>query len=107
MKKTLLIIVGIIILLYFLNSLGFLKNFNRPINNLIAGKPDFSCQVDQDCKLDNIDCGPCRCPQAVNKNWEKFCPFKSTRVLQNIYCEPCPPNPKELECVNNQCQKKQ
>jgi hypothetical protein len=67
---------------------------------IIPQTPDLSCQKDADCKIATTDCRPCDCGQAVNINWQAYCPFTS----RNIYaCAPCPPY--QAKCINNKCEK--
>jgi len=108
MKKELIIalvilgLIGIVMLLNFLYILAFL---NMPLNYLVVGAPDNSCNEDSDCVLRVTTCSPCDCGMPVNKEWTKepFCPFRKPPIL----CKMCPsPNYDfEIKCVENQCQR--
>lgn len=102
MKKSfqLTIIVVIILLLLILAVYlsGFGMVFDWPLNKIVAGTPDGSCYVDTDCKIAPTSCGPCDCGQAVNKNWQAYCPFKSQRF---VMCKPC--QPVLAQCLNYAC----
>jgi len=103
MRKILIIIIAVIIIAVFaVNLTGFWPFLNRPINYLVAGAPDKSCQADSDCKIKPTQCGYCGdCGDAVNKNWQQYCPFKSHYFI--VYCKTCPPY--FARCVEGQCQK--
>lgn len=102
--KVALIIFGILIVLVFLSFTGFSNVLNNPLNRLIAGTPDKNCNVDSDCALKKTTCGVCDCGNAVNKDWNRFCPFPN---LEMVYCKMCasPGYDFDIKCVSNQCQK--
>ena len=99
--KKIFIIIGIIIALILIvlavNISGYSTFLNWPLNKLIAGTPDGSCFVDEDCKIANTTCGVCDCGQAVNKNWQAYCPFKNNFIK----CKPCPP--LQAQCLKYAC----
>jgi len=81
------IIIALIIIALAVNLSGYWTFLNWPINKLVAKTPDQSCFVDEDCKIAPTTCGPCDCGQAVNKNWQAYCPLKSR---QRVLCKTCP-----------------
>jgi hypothetical protein len=100
--KKLLIILGIIIVLILIvlaiNFAGYWTFLNWPLNKLVAGTPDGSCYVNSDCKIAPTTCGVCDCGQAVNKNWQAYCPL----VRKNkILCKTCPP--LQAQCMKYAC----
>ncbi|OGY42337.1 MAG: hypothetical protein A2Y67_04390 [Candidatus Buchananbacteria bacterium RBG_13_39_9] len=99
-KIIILIIAIIIIAIFAVNFTGLWPFLNRPINYLVAGTPDESCLLDSDCKIKQTHCGYCGdCGNAVNKNWQQYCPFKNHYFT--IYCEPCPP--LQVRCLRGAC----
>jgi hypothetical protein len=102
--KIALIISGILIVLVFLSFTGFYNLLNSPLNRLIAGTPDKDCNADRDCALKDTNCQACDCGDAVNKDWNKFCPFPN---FEMVYCKMCASlgYDFEIKCVNNRCQK--
>lgn len=106
--KIILIILVLIVLSFILNSFGAIttgSSLNDPLNRLIAGTPDKSCNVDSDCVIKSTRCSPCDCGDAVNQRWYTYCPFPIAKI--GIFCKPCatPGQDFDLKCVNNQCQK--
>ncbi len=74
------------------------------MNKYLAGTPDKTCTTDSDCVLKRTSCSYCNCGDAVNKDWEVFCPFRNPPI--QVMCEMCPPpNYYEIKCVENQCQR--
>ena len=103
MKKIIIIILTTLALLYLVNALGYLHQFNQPLNQLVAGQINKSCELDTECVLETIDCGSCRCATPVNKNWQKFCPFKDQQFV-NHYCAACRDSGYgEPKCINHEC----
>ena len=102
--KVALILFGILILMVFLSFFGILNILNTPLNSIVAGNPDKNCNVDSDCALKKTRCAICDCGDAVNKNWNTFCPFPN---LERLYCKMCasPGYDFDIKCVSNQCQK--
>lgn len=98
-----LIIIGLIVLvLIYLNSVGSLSFLNQPLNNLIAGSPDKSCNSDSDCVIKTTTCNICDCGDAVNKNWHSFCPFLDKSIVR---CKICTfPSDFGIKCIEGQCQ---
>jgi len=86
-----------------LNFFGYLAPLNQPINRMITVDPAVSCAYDSDCTLKPILCDPCDCGSAVNKEWDRFCMLKDTRV--NTQCAPCPQQGTDytIQCVVNTC----
>lgn len=107
MKKNYLIIIIaifaiIIIAVLAVNLSGLWPFLNGPINHIVAGTPDKSCQIDSDCQIKPTQCGYCGdCGDAINKNWQQYCPFKNH--YSTILCETCPP--WQVKCIEGQCQK--
>jgi len=99
-----LVIIGIIALIVILSSIGNLVLLNQPLNNLIAGSPDKSCNSDSDCVLMKTTCHPCDCGDAVNKNWHPYCPFPDNALYE---CKMCasPNYDFDVKCVESQCQR--
>jgi len=81
------IIIALIIIILAVNLTGYWTFLNWPLNKLVAKTPDGSCLVDEDCKIAATSCGPCDCGQAININWQPYCPFKNT---QRVLCKTCP-----------------
>ena len=107
MKKALkvsLAVLGVILLLVFFYLFGFLSFLNTPLNSILYGPVDKSCNVDSDCVLHSTTCEvSCACPVAVNKNWDKICPFGYKHSF--VLCEPCLSlRRSELKCIDSQCQ---
>jgi len=102
--KIALIVIGIIIVLVILFFSGIISSLNQPLNNLIAGEPDKSCNSDSDCTLRSTSCHVCDCGDAVNKDWKSFCPFP---IYEMVYCKMCASEGRdfEIKCIDNQCQK--
>ena len=96
--KILGIIIVLIIIVLAINFGGYSTFLNWPLNKLMAGTPDGSCFVAQDCKIAPTTCGPCDCGQAVNKDWQIYCPFKRKNI---IMCKPC--QPLQVSCLNYAC----
>ncbi len=96
-----LLALGIILLIAVINYLGVLSF----LNNYVSGTPNKSCMVDTDCVLRSTTCGYCDCGDAVNKDWNVFCPFRNPPA--QVFCKMCPsPNLNfEIKCVENQCQR--
>lgn len=80
-KNKILIIVGVLVFILILNFIGFLSFLNKPLNTLVAGTPDKSCNDNSDCVIRDTTCEICDCGEAVNKKWESFCPFKRKFVF--------------------------
>jgi len=102
--KVVLLIFSILIVLVFFNFSGLFSILNNSLNNLIAGNPDKSCNLDYDCVLKKTSCGVCDCGDAVNKDWNRFCPFPN---FGTVYCKMCasPSYDFDVKCISNQCQK--
>jgi hypothetical protein len=108
LKNRILIGIGIVLIvlsifllvIYFIGGGIGINNF---LNSIFAGEPDVSCVVDSDCAIKSVDCNPCSCKfEAVNKNWDKFCPV----YLGKYYCTPCLKFPTlEAKCIENKCVK--
>lgn len=101
--KVTLITVGIVLLI-FLYIFGFLSFLNTPMNNLLYGPVDISCNIDSDCVLKPIGCTvSCACHTPVNKDWNRICPFGYKHLF--AYCGTCPsPSDFEIKCINNKCE---
>jgi len=103
MKKQtkILIIIGILLLIYpVLNYFGAFSFLNQPLNKIVAGEPDKTCNQDTDCRVTWPICGSCEC-DVVNQEWRKYCPF---RPLYYTLCL-CPiiENNLTIKCIENQC----
>ncbi|OGY42335.1 MAG: hypothetical protein A2Y67_04380 [Candidatus Buchananbacteria bacterium RBG_13_39_9] len=96
--KIIIIILALAIIALAVNISGFWTFLNWPLNKLIAGTPDGSCYVSSDCKIAPTTCGVCDCGQAVNKNWQAYCPFKNRQI---IHCKMCPS--VQARCLNYAC----
>ena len=96
-----LIILGIILFLILLNYSGELSF----MNNYLSGTPDKTCTIDSDCAIKRTTCGYCDCGDAVNKDWNVFCPFRDAHL--GVLCKMCMSlnYDFEIKCVQNQCQK--
>ena len=109
MKKahTILIVVVILILaILILNYFGIMGFSNNLVSKIVAGNPDKNCNVDSDCVIKRLSCGPCDCGMAVNKNWSVFCPFKEKNMLR-FKCKMCmSPEDYQVRCINNLCEQK-
>jgi hypothetical protein len=107
MKKTVIIIIGasasVIILALVVNLTGLWPFLNRPLNYIVSGSPDKSCAQDSDCVIRQTDCGYCSCGEAVNKDWQQYCPFKTHYI--DVLCKPC--SAGQIQCVAGQCQQKE
>jgi len=105
MKKPIKIALIAVLVIFFLaiaHFLGFLSFLNKPLNNLLYGPVDTSCNADSDCVLRQATCSVrCACPTAVNKNWNLKCPFGYEHPF--AVCEVCSFN-FNLRCINNTCQ---
>ena len=97
----LVIVILIFILNYFYGALAFL---NEPLNDIISGSPNKSCNDDSDCVLRKTICHQCDCGDTVNKNWYTFCPFVDKSI---DLCKMCASlhSDFEVKCINNLCQK--
>ncbi len=101
--RFILIIFAILVLFLFLSFSGLFNILNKTLNRFIAGTPDKNCNIDSDCALKKTSCGVCECGDAVNKDWNRFCPLS---YLVMAYCQDCiDPTSFDVKCVNNQCQK--
>ena len=103
MKKSIILIIGLIAFVLILNNFWFLTYINYSANNLIASTPDKRCNVDSDCVVKSTYCSACDCGDAVNKEWTKYCPFEVTNT--HIACKPCGSENYDfnVSCVENQC----
>lgn len=91
-----------LIIIFVLNMMGYLAVFNSPLNNLIAGKVDVSCQTERDCQITLTDCTSCEGEaRNANRKWERFCPFKDLRNTCVISAEYLP---RVSKCIDNECQ---
>lgn len=68
-NKTVYILLAALLVLYILIAPYISQSLINPINR--------KCSTDDDCVLKDTDCNRCDCGDtgAVNKNWNKFCPF--------------------------------
>lgn len=102
MKKIIItaVIIAVILLVAALavNASGWWTFLNWPLNKIVAGTPDESCYISDDCKIATTSCAICDCGSAVNKNWQAYCPFKNR---QRILCETCIDS--QAICLNYKC----
>ena len=80
--QVIFLLISICIILIFLTFPYILPGIINPI--------DKSCTTDYDCVLKDTDCDRCDCGpgEAVNKNWNKFCPLGEIGSI--CACAPIP-----------------
>jgi len=96
-------VVAVILLLAYV--IGFFSLLNQPINQLVNGKPDTSCNADEECVYKSTRCSSCNCGGGlpVNVNTPSaFCPFweGGFRKLCDCYDYLEPP-----VCVDRTCKR--
>jgi hypothetical protein len=101
LKIGLLIVAGIILIFTVLNFVGLLY----PLNSFVSGAPDKRCNEDTDCMAKKTTCYHCDCGDAVNKDWDAFCPFRDTRMYQCIECLGREGMDYDIRCVESSCTK--
>lgn len=79
------------------NFFTLFSPLNEPLNTLIAGPPDKTCGIDEDCVVEPTTCEPCDCGDAVNKEWGTFCPFGTL----SVFCKMCPG--LGTQCIDGTC----
>jgi hypothetical protein len=99
-----LLILGIIVIITILNFIGNLARLNQPLNKLIVGNADKSCNSESDCVIRKTTCLPCDCGDAVNKNWHTYCPFSYNA---KYLCKMCASQNYDfyIKCIEGQCQR--
>ncbi len=104
--KIILITIGIILLLIFSYILGFWSFLNAPVNQVLYGSVDKSCNVDSDCVLKQTTCEvSCACREPVNKDWKHKCFFAFKHPFSTCSLCGTPGYDFEVKCVNNQCER--
>lgn len=97
--------ISIVVITIILGYSGLFGSLNKPLNSIVAGTPDKSCNVAADCTYKFINCTNNSCKKdAVNVNWNTFCPLPSSKTASSPICLPGGNN-KGLECVEGQCQR--
>jgi len=93
-----------LIVLFFSGTLAFL---NRPVNAVVAGEPDLSCFVDEDCVLRRVTCdaGCVGELRLVSSRWEgPVCVFPRQSIFGGV--PECFIEPMRVQvpgCVAGQC----
>ena len=102
MKNYVKIIAVFILVLFYVLTVPYIsQSIINPVNK--------RCDIDDDCIIKDINCGRCDCGgefNAVNKNWNKFCPLGERGPI--CFCESLDPLIKYTpKCIDNICKVKE
>ncbi|VVB78086.1 Uncharacterised protein [uncultured archaeon] len=95
-----LLVIFIVLIFYilFFNVGGFSREINNKLNEVILGKPDFSCVKDSDCVYKSTNCDICGGSRFINKNWNRVCLIP---IYEPVNCDGF--DGSKIICVNNKC----